>query len=74
MSKYYAYVALNGEIIVHPYNRLEDITSCYTSGSVIEVLPHEFEAKNHNQARQVAYKIFKKMGREPKKPVEVEDE
>lgn len=72
MSKFYAYVALNGETIVHPYNRLEDITSCYGSMHVIDVLPHEFEAKDHNDARQIAYKLFKKAGRNPIKPGETQ--
>lgn len=72
MSKYYAYVALNGETIVHPYNRSEDITSCYGSMYVMDVLPHEFEAKDHDDARQKAYELFKKMGRNPKKPEEAD--
>lgn len=69
MSKFYAYVALNGEIIVHPYHRPKDITSTYGSKWVMDRLPKEFEATDHNNARQVAYKLFKKMGRDPIKPI-----
>lgn len=68
VKKFYAYVALNGEIIVHPYNRLEDITSTYTSPYVMDTLPHEFEAEDHDHARKVAYKLFRKAGRNPTAP------
>jgi hypothetical protein len=66
--KFYAYVALNGEIIVHPYHRLQDITSTYGSMHVMDTLPNEFEAKDHDEARKVAYELFRKAGRNPKKP------
>lgn len=62
MSKYYAYIHLKAGVIAKRYNRLEDITTLYTSPYIVYVYPYEFEADSLESAVKKAKTLMRKEG------------